>query len=179
MLGTSTCASLFSRDTHLRFFTLKTIKELVESSGFVMTKLNRVRVPAFETELTVDRFAVPTAVLDDVLRDPEAETYQFVFSAVADDGNHRLQALAGEKVDLESAVSSLRIRLLAAEAERERLREHLRETESRIHAARQDLADSERRASVAREDLARVYATKTFRNSARARGVYERLRAPR
>jgi hypothetical protein len=65
-------------NTHLLFFALKTIREGVDRSGFLMTELNRVRVPAFETELKVDRSAVPTVVLDAVLSDTEAETYQFV-----------------------------------------------------------------------------------------------------
>ena len=45
--------------THLRFFTLKTIEDLARKSGLVITELKRVRVPAFETELALERSSVP------------------------------------------------------------------------------------------------------------------------
>ena len=71
--------------THMRFFTFKTIQELVRKAGLAIVDLQRTRIPAFETELQVDRNSVSTAVLDEILRDPEAETYQFVFTAVRED----------------------------------------------------------------------------------------------
>jgi 2-polyprenyl-3-methyl-5-hydroxy-6-metoxy-1,4-benzoquinol methylase len=55
--------------THIRFFTLKTIQEMVARAGLVIIDLRRVRAPAFETELRVDRASVPTAVLDAALQD--------------------------------------------------------------------------------------------------------------
>jgi SAM-dependent methyltransferase len=95
--------------THLRFFTLEGIRDLVRGAGLVLTELRRVRVPAFETELGIDRSSVPTQVLDVILADPEAETYQFVFSAAVDNGDYRLRRLAERTSDLEREVRRLRI----------------------------------------------------------------------
>ena len=96
-------------ETHLRFFTLEEIRSLVKKAGLVLTELRRVRVPAFETELGVDRASVPTELLDVMLADPEAETYQFVFSATVDNGDYRLRRLAERNSDLEREIKRVRI----------------------------------------------------------------------
>jgi SAM-dependent methyltransferase len=111
--------------THLRFFTLEGIQGLVRNAGLVLTELRRVRVPAFETELGVDRRSVPTELLDVILADPEAETYQFVFSATPESGDYRLRGLAVRNSDLEREVQRLQIAnsaLKAACAENQELR---------------------------------------------------------
>jgi SAM-dependent methyltransferase len=96
-------------ETHLRFFTLDGIRILVRKAGLVLTELRRVRVPAFETELAVDRASVPSELLDMLLADPEAETYQFVFSATADNGDYHLRRLAEHNSDLHREVERYRI----------------------------------------------------------------------
>ncbi|MCW2524752.1 MAG: methyltransferase protein [Frankiales bacterium] len=102
--------------THIRFFTLKTIQEMVARAGLVIIDLRRVRAPAFETELRVDRASVPTAVLDAALQDPEAETYQFVFTAVKDDGNYQTTRLIESQVEVQSEVDRWRVRAESATA---------------------------------------------------------------
>jgi SAM-dependent methyltransferase len=112
-------------ETHLRFFTLEGIRILVRKAGLVLTELRRVRVPAFETELPVDRVSVQSELLDILLADPEAETYQFVFSATADNGDYRLRRLAEQNSDLRREVERYRIansRLKHASTENRELR---------------------------------------------------------
>lgn len=106
--------------THLRFFTLKTIREMIHGVGFVITDLRRVRMPAFETELDIDRAQIDTELLSSILEDPEAETYQFVFAAARDDGNHRLQRLSERQPELEHELDRLRVRYAALRADHER-----------------------------------------------------------
>ena len=104
-------------DTHTRFFTLKSIRAMVAEAGLMLTDLHRVRVPAFETELPLERATVPTELLDYVLADPEAETYQFVFAATTDTGDRRLRRLAdrNDALERELARSLVRHELLEAE----------------------------------------------------------------
>ncbi len=109
-------------ETHARFFTLASIKRMVQEAGLVITELRRVRIPAFETELGVDRETVPTEVLELTLADPEAETYQFVFAAALDNGDYRLRRISDRKHELEVEVGDLRIAREALAGELERLR---------------------------------------------------------
>jgi len=68
-------------DTHLRFFTRESVEKLFRDAGFSVSELERTRVGVFDTEIEVDREAVPEEALRAVLADPEAETYQFVLRA--------------------------------------------------------------------------------------------------
>ncbi len=103
--------------THTRFFTLKSIKQLAKEAGLVITDLRRVRIPVFETELALEREQVPTATLELALRDPEAETYQFVFAATRETGGDRLRRAAERNVELATELERLRIAHGALEAE--------------------------------------------------------------
>jgi len=67
--------------THMRFFTLHTLKELFGDSRYAISNLVRVRVPFCQTMIPVEPSTVPVAVLRRLCHDPEAETYQFVFRA--------------------------------------------------------------------------------------------------
>lgn len=80
--------------THIRFFTRKTINQLVAQAGLMIVEMHKVRVPVFHTELGVKPGSVSQAVLDQVLADPDAETYQFVFMAVRNNGDTYTAQLA-------------------------------------------------------------------------------------
>ena len=68
-------------ETHLRFFTRESIEQLFNDAGFLLGEMHRTRLGIFETEVEVDREAVTEEMLELVRRDPESETYQFVFAA--------------------------------------------------------------------------------------------------
>jgi SAM-dependent methyltransferase len=74
-------------------FTLEGIREMTERAGLAIVDLMRVRIPAFETGLGIDRLTVPTATLTQILAEPEAETHQFVFTAVRDDAHCQIARL--------------------------------------------------------------------------------------
>lgn len=148
--------------THIRFFTHKTLQDLVKRAGLLITDIQRVRVPAFETELRVSRQSVPTAVMNEILQDPEAETYQFVFTAVRDDGDERLAALARECIELRDAHEALQIAHQATKIE-------LRDTQRRAEKL-------ERRLATTRSQLQALRSSKAVRYSAPARRIWTNLR---
>jgi len=80
--------------THMRFFTLETIRELFEEAGLLVVDTKRVIVPLFGTELEIKRENVRQSTVDEILADPEAESYQFVMRAVRDNGTQAVAALA-------------------------------------------------------------------------------------
>src|SRR6202011_5021117 len=96
--------------THLRFFTRESITNLLADAGFVATEVQRMIVPAFTSELKLDRGDFPPAVVDLVLADPEAEVYQFVVRAVLDTGDVAVTELAATTRRLEQELWAARIR---------------------------------------------------------------------
>ncbi|MGB3683217.1 MAG: class I SAM-dependent methyltransferase, partial [Rubrobacteraceae bacterium] len=74
-------------DTHLRFFTLDSVKQLFADAGFLIDVLERTRLGIFATEIEVDRDTVPEETLDRIRKDPEALTYQFVLTAYPSGGS--------------------------------------------------------------------------------------------
>lgn len=137
--------------THLRFFTLKTLRQMVKQAGLMIVDMRRVRIPAFETELAIDRQSVATAVLDEIMSDPEAETYQFVFTAVRDDGDSLVSRLASVNEELRDENERL---VIATAVERSQARALTRQ-------------------------LHRLRSSKTFRYTHWPRMLYSKLRRGR
>ncbi|MBJ7609790.1 MAG: class I SAM-dependent methyltransferase [Candidatus Dormibacteraeota bacterium] len=159
--------------THIRFFTLKRVMETVKRAGLVMTELKRVRIPAFESELRVDRASVPTAVLDAALADPEAETYQFVFTAVRDDGDFRTEQLANRNLELQAEMDRILIEQHLAQIESDA--RALSDAEATARAdARADDEGSQR--AIAEEQLRALRQSRTFRYTSLPRKMYKRIR---
>jgi len=147
-------------DTHLRFFTRKTVDELFDACGFAIEETRRTYVPIFgESDLvpSVTRGDFSPDVIDEIEADPEAETLQFVVRAVQAAPSHdRLAALQLRNAQLEksherseqaqSVLSSERDRLLAEQAA---LRGEIeRVTEQYQNAIRQiEARDAERTAA--------------------------------
>jgi 2-polyprenyl-3-methyl-5-hydroxy-6-metoxy-1,4-benzoquinol methylase len=68
--------------THLRFFTLDSIRDMFNRNGFEIQDLHRTRAGLFETEIVLKPSQVAASTIRWLLQDPEATTYQFVFRAV-------------------------------------------------------------------------------------------------
>jgi O-antigen biosynthesis protein len=96
-------------NTHTKFFTRRSLTRFVRDAGFAIAELRRTSQALFETELELDRQGFEPALIERVLADPDATTYQFILKAVADD----------------AAASGLGLaeRLYEAESERDRLRD--------------------------------------------------------
>ena len=131
--------------THLRFFTRESVERLFEDAGFLITDLKRTSRGIFDTEVEVDRDAVPEEALRLVREDPESLTYQFVLTA------HRFG---------EAGRSAQTIRLLTDQlAGRDRLIYDLRrklrdfdDLQRLLDARTEELAEKQREASrLARE----------------------------
>lgn len=176
-------------DTHIRFFTLKTLRQMVERAGLVITELRRVRIPAFETELRVDRGSVPTEILERIFSDPEAETYQFVFQAVPYDGDYKVAKLADQVEELRREAVDLRTQKVLSQVECEHHRseaEHRRvqavhycaESERHRAEAERYRAEAEHERGARQEielGLSRLLQTRTYRYTNGARRQYARL----
>lgn len=68
-------------NAHLKFFTRKTVEQLFEDAGLLITESRRTTLGVFDTEIEIDRERVTEDVLRQVEEDPESLTYQFVLRA--------------------------------------------------------------------------------------------------
>ena len=92
--------------THLQFFTLETIRELLSQAGLVVVDTRRVVVPLFESELGVERGDVSHQTLDELHADPEIESYQYVMKSVRDNGSHATAELASRVNEFDGSCAS-------------------------------------------------------------------------
>jgi 2-polyprenyl-3-methyl-5-hydroxy-6-metoxy-1,4-benzoquinol methylase len=183
--------------THLRFFTRQNLGDLLWAAGFLPVEIQRVTVPIFETELAVDRTQVPPGLVERILEDPDAQTYQFVVKSVVDDGAASVRTLSKRYQDTEEQLQQkatellkLRARLEEASAQVEAQVEEsvarIAEAEGRVAAtvleaaeSADRLAEAERRERDATTELEAFRSTRTFRYTASIRRLYTRLRGVR
>lgn len=145
--------------THLRFFTKESIRELCVQAGLVVVGTERVIVPLFQTELGVVRDDFSQSTIDQILEDPEAETYQFVVKTVLDNGDHAVATLAE------------RVTELTDQAHHEVVRTALLSQQLR------DRDELERQVDEYRRQVDDLLSTKTYRLLAPLRLLYGRLLA--
>jgi SAM-dependent methyltransferase len=118
---------------HLRFFTLRSVRELCLRAGFRIEAIERTKVPLFEAAEVVphvDPSEFSAEVIDEIRSDSEHDTLQFVFRAVPImDRDHlaaALEALAAAEARLaesEAKVDRLERRLATARGFEERAAE--------------------------------------------------------
>jgi len=97
-------------ETHIRFFTLSGVEDLARRSALRPVALRRTVAGLAETELAIDPWSYPAAVVQRVLDDPESTTYQFVLRMVPE--------AAASTEELERMASDERERRLAHRAAR-------------------------------------------------------------
>jgi 2-polyprenyl-3-methyl-5-hydroxy-6-metoxy-1,4-benzoquinol methylase len=123
--------------THVRFFTLESIRELLTKAGLVVVDTKRVVVPLFETELGVKREDVSHQTLDELHADPEVESYQFVMKSVRDNGDRAVAELAHRVNELSDRVHNQRMRIALMRKfvrDNQIMDEHIREHKRYIEA---------------------------------------------
>lgn len=160
--------------THLHFFTLESVKELVHDAGLLLVDLRRVIVPVFHTEQAVDPATVPADVLERVVAEEESETYQFVVQAVLHDGDAELANLAVRAVALHTDLERERARRVLAEseladarAEADGIRPLLEEAEAHAHGF--ELLSQERQ-----QHIDALVSTRSYRMLAPFRALFAR-----
>lgn len=165
-------------ETHTRFFTRENLDAFLRDAGFVAVDVRRTYATLFSTEVGVKSDEIDPAVVAQLRKDPEAETYQFVLRAVRDDALHVDVALNARAEQLE-----LRVRELTHEIERVRA-QVADEIAAARDAAREEVERANRAAAEAREDAERarrevdaVYGTRVMRLTRLPRSVYGAVRA--
>jgi 2-polyprenyl-3-methyl-5-hydroxy-6-metoxy-1,4-benzoquinol methylase len=68
--------------THLRFFTRETLEQLLDEAELGLAELHRHELNLEASEVSFDPKAVPPDLREQLEKDPEARTYQFVVKAI-------------------------------------------------------------------------------------------------
>ena len=85
--------------THLRFFTLDSIREVFNRNGLEIRDLHRTRAGLFDTEIPLSPAEITASTVRRLVQDAEASTYQFVFRAVPSGRSNRLADLRDAAFD--------------------------------------------------------------------------------
>ena len=76
-----TKSGILNKNT-IRFFSLNEILILLNKSGFKITNLNRIKKNVMNSDdFSLNSDILPPDLITAILRDPESETYQYIFSA--------------------------------------------------------------------------------------------------
>ncbi|KQR16697.1 hypothetical protein ASF78_04895 [Cellulomonas sp. Leaf334] len=102
--------------THIRFFTRRSLLELLASAGLAPVDVRRTTADPLGVEVQIDAAELPAGVVEWLAGQPDADTYQFVVRAVVDDAESAVTQLAHRAADAEE-------RLQRAERERDTERE--------------------------------------------------------
>lgn len=69
-------------ETHLRFFTRRSMEDLLRSAGLIAVDMRRTTADIFDTEIPLSRQKFDRRLVEGVRAEPDFDTYQFVFRAV-------------------------------------------------------------------------------------------------
>lgn len=163
--------------THVHFFTRDSLRAMLREAGLGVTDLLRTTAGVFETELALSPDEVPAGLLEEVLQDPDALTYQFVVRAVPEGAEAFVSAMREQFEQREQAaaerVAQERARADEAEA-RSRAREAVLQAE--LTAMHEHVVARDDEIARLREELAALHATRTMRATRSVRSLYGGLR---
>lgn len=166
-------------DTHLRFFTLRSIERLMSQAGLTIGDLRRVRVPLFGTELAMTPSHFSPDVVEMLRRDPDIDVYQYVYKAHKNDRDGTIGRLHRTTRDQQDQLTALGLELDAARERLSRLAAELADAHDEHLRTVRDAELARRAHGDARAELDRVYATRVFRWSALPRRLWGRARQAR
>jgi 2-polyprenyl-3-methyl-5-hydroxy-6-metoxy-1,4-benzoquinol methylase len=138
--------------THLRFFTLESARELLTEAGLLPVDTKRVVRPLFTSEIGVKREDVSHETVDELLTDPEAETYQWVMMSFRDNGP-RPTELSRRVNELSDHVQREAVRTALLRTELQRHDEQLQEQQRYIEALEGHATGLERNIEVLNDAL--------------------------
>ncbi|MCB0329927.1 MAG: class I SAM-dependent methyltransferase [Bdellovibrionales bacterium] len=149
--------------THLHFFTLKSLLQLLESVGLVATEILRVYRHAHHTEIPVQETPMMTrSLIETAEQEPEGLTYQFVVRAERIESNRvrnlinlRYSALEREVARLTDENRYLKVGYLEPEL-RETFYQQVEALHQELSSCREEIAASREIERVLREEIKHV-----------------------
>lgn len=169
--------------THLRFFTRESVEDMFREAGLVPVELRRTTTGLFDTSVKLNEEDFAPEVVEAVLADPEALTFQFVLRAVRDDAGAAIAALHAREEEQRLMIGDLRHQLTASQRARAAAESRIEDLEKlgadldrRLGYASGEVSQLRRELDGVHDELDRVLLTRTMRYSRLARQAYGRIR---
>ena len=162
--------------THVRFFTAETVRQLHAEAGLRIVDTKRVIMPLFATEIGLQREDVDNLIVDQVLTDPEAETYQFVTKCVRDNGTQMLAELSERITELTDHVHHENVRTALMRRRLQSAQAHAADLEHNIEVLTEELAKCESARAALDAEYKAVLGTRSMRLTAPLRWLNKKLR---
>jgi 2-polyprenyl-3-methyl-5-hydroxy-6-metoxy-1,4-benzoquinol methylase len=163
--------------THIRFFTRENLKTLLHDAGLAPTDFLRTTAGLFETELGLTPDSVPPDLVEQVLQDPDATTYQFVVRAVPDDADRSVETM---RAQFEERLEDAERRIAEAESrlaeEQQRATREIAERDERLTAYHEHVVARDREIARLEELVAGFEGTRAVQVARSAREVLQRVR---
>ncbi|MEI2582266.1 methyltransferase domain-containing protein [Scytonema sp. PRP1] len=119
-------------NTHLRFFTSKTVEELFEQAGYIIDVVERTKLPIFSASNLVppiDKNSFDIKIIEQIEQDKDADTLQFVIRAFPLSLAGKYAALNAKYLRLVEEMKSFDIQLQQNKSEFEQAQIQLKEKE--------------------------------------------------
>jgi 2-polyprenyl-3-methyl-5-hydroxy-6-metoxy-1,4-benzoquinol methylase len=146
-------------DTHIRFFTAKSVDELFLDAGYRIEAIERTRLPIFEPSDLLPQVRssdYPAAIVEEIESDPESTTFQFVVKAYPISNEAKYRVVAKRFLSVNTALSNATTQLYAQQREIESLRRTLGERDGQLTEVREHLAVADREMRKAQTDFNRL-----------------------
>ena len=122
-------------NTHLRFFTAKTVRELCMRAGYRIERMERTKAALFaatDTMPKLDPSDFDPNLIAEIQRDPEHDTFQFIIRAVPLTDEQRLDTLVDLQAESSDRLAETSVRLDRALARIETFETELAELRQRV-----------------------------------------------
>jgi len=166
-------------ETHLRFFTRRSLEAMFRDAGLVAVEIRRTTTGLFEGHVPLDESEYPPELVETVLEDPEALTYQFVVRGVDDDADMALRALQAREQAQREQILDIERRLAATEQDRDAAMARAEELDSQVRSLEERVAPLSGDLESARHELSQVMETRVIRYTRPLRDAYSSLRQTR
>jgi 2-polyprenyl-3-methyl-5-hydroxy-6-metoxy-1,4-benzoquinol methylase len=141
-------------ETHVRFFTHDTIKDVFHRAGFVLVETRRTHVGVFESEIPLRREDFDADVVARIEADPEATTYQFVVKALVDNALSAAEVVHQREEEQRLEILRLRTELDGAHAQIEGVTADLETSKSESQVLSEQIDILQQEAGALRAQLA-------------------------
>ena len=132
-------------NTHLRFFTRKSVEELFEGAGYFVETIERTKLPVISASTWVPRIDKNTfdpKIIEQIEQAAEADTFQFVVRAFPSSENGKYAALKAHNSHLVMELEQAQSQLHQTQTAWEQIQTQLHETQAAWEQAQSQLHET-------------------------------------
>lgn len=133
-------------NTHLRFFTRKTIEELFEKTGYFVDTVNRTTLPIFSTSNLVphtNKNNFDSQIIEQLEKDEDSETFQFIIRAFPLSLEGKYAALQEKYSRLADAKQKVHVDLENSQSQRQQTQTQLEQTQTELVRSQSQLQQTQ------------------------------------